>query len=142
LGKAREAGRRAACLSNTRQMAIVMTFYANENKAWYPVIPSGLPGAPVDRQWNRGGVASLFSLEQYGPDEEGPFGYRLNPNTGAGGYAGGGGNRPLLAAYLESFEILTCPSDKIDYYPGNLWWNGTSFDAVAGTFDSSGQQLQ
>ncbi len=36
LGKAREAGRRAVCLSNMRQMGVGLMMYANDNDGWVP----------------------------------------------------------------------------------------------------------
>lgn len=37
LGKAKEAGRRIACVNNLRQLALSMTMYADDNEGRYPV---------------------------------------------------------------------------------------------------------
>ena len=80
LGKARNAARLNKCLANTRQMGLSFTYYANDQKGWFPLVPFRPPpgpsagwtgwNAPTNRflteQWIRGGVASLFSLNQVG----------------------------------------------------------------------------
>lgn len=133
LGKAREAARVAKCLSNTRQMGVIMTYYANEWKGWYPLIPLagqdatdfGRPGGFLNGQWKRGGVAALFSLNQVGQ--------AALTDTRGHGFAGSSltltgdddanekyvdGNKiPLMRPYIESgFGVLTCPSDKEDLW--------------------------
>src|SRR5688572_14526804 len=45
LGKAKEAGRRIACVNNLRQLGLSLIMYANDNEGWYPArnIPSRWP---------------------------------------------------------------------------------------------------
>jgi prepilin-type N-terminal cleavage/methylation domain-containing protein len=120
LGRAREAARAAKCLANNRSMGLVMTLYANDNKSWYPIIPVpkeafGPPNNPkLDQQYIAGGVAGLFSLKQVGQD--GNIGYGGNQPDGASYF--NGKKEPLLRSYLDSYGILTCPSDRQDYYFG------------------------
>lgn len=46
LGKAKEAGRRMACLNNQKQLTLSATMYADENNGWYPPRAAGsLAGA-------------------------------------------------------------------------------------------------
>ena len=125
LGKARQAAQKGVCLSNTRQMGLVMTFYANDNRDWYPVMQ---PPAAVSNngflqgQAAYGGVAGLFSLQQRGDGENIGFYFENNPD--ALGYRNPRDpsnpiKTPLLREYIEGFDILTSPADKIDYYYGS-----------------------
>ncbi|MCC6320498.1 MAG: prepilin-type N-terminal cleavage/methylation domain-containing protein [Phycisphaerales bacterium] len=125
LGKAREASKRTACLSNVRQVSLAMNFYAKDNKDWYPVQPARsfatlFDSAPGQGQYLHGGVAGMFSLEQNGDGAS--LGY-------GGGVTGGlpyiaynnvsGVRNPILADYLDGYGVLHCPSDKIDrFYSG------------------------
>jgi len=134
LGKAREAAQVAQCLSNTRQSGLAMTYYANDQRDWYPVIPYTTAAL---REWrdnrflqgqaNYGGVSGLFSLTQIG-DGEHPGVYH-RPDTSPTFYPGfyldarkSGDSRiirePLLAQYIDGFEVLKCAADKLDYYFG------------------------
>ncbi len=145
LGKAREAAQNAKCLSNTRQMGIAMTTYADDWRGWYPVQP--IPDNPQfnnssnkvsEAQWVHGGVAGLFSLRQIGDGEQSGLG-----GTGDVGYFGApgfinkyadGNDTPLMRDYVQGFDILTDPADKLDYYYGRpptfsintLYPNGTT----------------
>lgn len=125
LAKARNAARIAKCLSNCRQNGVAIMGYAGDWKSWYPIIPlspadlqtyrSGNPRV-LTNQWLRGGLASLFSLNQVGDGVSVGF----NGGTAAEDepnerYADG--NRvPLLRAYLDGFGTLYCPSDAEDRY--------------------------
>jgi len=127
LAKAREAGRNAKCLSNTRQMGLAMTMYANEFKSWYPVMPR--PTAVLWSQQNfYGGVAGLFSLEQVGEGVTGRIGY--------GGLVPGGATysnlstEPLMQAYLSGLSVLTCPADKADVWYGMPYPQSTTYNPV------------
>jgi len=118
LGKAREASRRTACLSNTRSFAIIQTVYANDYKEWYAIKPppGNNPAQLFNSQQGQGGLAGFFSLRQGGDALSGGtdsgFGW-----TTTGGYSNGS-TVPLLGGYADGFEFLTCPADKQDYY-----WN-------------------
>ncbi len=84
LGTAREAARRGVCLSNVRQMGLIMTLYANDQRDAYPVQPPRVGDNLQTYQqrtnaWRRqflngqeehGGVAGLFSLNQVGTEEQ------------------------------------------------------------------------
>lgn len=111
LAAARETAKRTACLNNTRQIGLTMTYYAEEWKSWYPVMPRA-PGADrtvLDDQQAYGGVAGLFSLDQVGDEVRTGYnrGFYRDRNT-----------VPLMSPYLESYESLVCQSDKEDrFYP-------------------------
>src|SRR5437764_11977325 len=53
LGKAKEAGRRIACVNNIRQLGLSLTMYASENDGLFPPryngTPPRWPGALRDR---------------------------------------------------------------------------------------------
>ena len=125
LGKARATAQVVKCLSNTRQSGLTFTYYANDNRDWFPIFvpnanindfrrplnapsPGFLDGAHI-----YGGVAGLFSYEQYGEDRD---------NNQFRGFVGGqdqnGNTVPLLAEYSDTFEYLTCASDKEDRWGG------------------------
>ncbi|MAY74032.1 MAG: hypothetical protein CMJ31_04760 [Phycisphaerae bacterium] len=76
LGKARDSARQLQDLTQVRGMGQSMTFYANDERGWYPLMPfndmgqrawDGVDGdAPrLDRQYDYG-VAGLFSPNQLG----------------------------------------------------------------------------
>ncbi len=127
LGKARESARVTKCLSNTRQMGVMMTYYSNDQKGWYPLIPFTAQGITewnngyLNYQWNRGGVAGLFSLDQLGQS--------TTTATGRGFVGSGPGDDPndkyadnntvpIMRQYTEGgLNVLTCASDRADH-----WW--------------------
>lgn len=132
LGKARESARVTKCLSNTRQMGVMMTYYSNDQKGWYPLLPfntlaqNAWSGGSLDQQWVRGGLAGLFSLNQIG---QAPL-----SDTIGHGYVGSsltdpddgvypdGGTVPLMRQYIEGgYGVLNCASDKED-----LYWGGSA----------------
>ena len=140
LGKARDSARTTKCLTQARAMSQAFSFYANDYKDWFPIMPPGpergLDGRPVvgEKQEARGGLAGLYSLEQQGnlPIAE------QNPSNRTSGWFGitptndqeiidgylnnagqpGGSRAPLMRNYLDTLSILTCPSDKEDVYYG------------------------
>jgi prepilin-type N-terminal cleavage/methylation domain-containing protein/prepilin-type processing-associated H-X9-DG protein len=130
LGKARNAARQAKCLSNVRQNGLALTYYANDWKSWYPIVPLGAAdrqryyqGNPrvLSGQWLRGGLASLFSLNQVGDGVSMGF-TGGTPAEDEPGEAYPDGNRtPLLRAYLAGFGSLVCPSDSEDRYYGAIY---------------------
>jgi len=133
LGRAREAGRVAKCLSNVRQMGVAMSLYANDWRNWYPLMPftnsaeknwKGIGACPepcLSGQEVYGGVAGMFSLFQVGqadgwPDENnGYLGLNQDPDNT---FYADQSTQPIMEPYLSGLEILTCPSDKEDPWYG------------------------
>lgn len=143
IGKARQTAKELVCQTNQRGMGTAFLLYANGNKDWFPVLPAGIrQNAPrptrefvIDNQHGFGGVAGLFSLIQVGDGtwngtaptpttDVGYFGSPLPglPNGGIGYYPNGS-NTPIMADYIDSFEALTCPLDKEDWYFGRTALN-------------------
>ena len=143
LGKARQSARTTKCLTQVRAMGQAFAFYANDFKDWYPIMPPGpvrdaTGNISVDlKQESRGGLAGLYSLEQEGNtpisqqtgnenytrgwfgispvnDQDALDGYNVNSNAGGPG----GARTPLMRNYLDTLNILTCPSDKEDVWYG------------------------
>ena len=139
LGKARESARLNKCLSNTRQISLALTYYANDWKGWYPIVPFAAPGQPggpspgypawnetqpraLTQQWVRGGVAGFWSFNQVGDGTD--MGYNGgSPAPGEVPERYPDLNRnPLLKGYSEALGVLYCPSDKEDrYYPNGVY---------------------
>jgi len=129
LGAARDSAKRLRCLTQVRSVGTAFTYYADDNRDWYPIIPAQQPDPRfLDNQYSAGGVAGLFSTFQIGdgegsldggggPSVSGDVGFVGTPLGGPGAYINGN-DTPLMRGYLEAFEVLTCPSDRIDYY-----WN-------------------
>jgi prepilin-type N-terminal cleavage/methylation domain-containing protein/prepilin-type processing-associated H-X9-DG protein len=131
LGKARNAARLGRCMSNVRQTGLIMTYYANDWKNWYPIVPFRPPALggsigwtqwnsanprTLTEQWLRGGVACFWSLNQIGDGTDtGFYGSSTVEDDPAEQY--GDQNRtPLLRGYTDGFGILYCPSDMEDRY--------------------------
>jgi prepilin-type N-terminal cleavage/methylation domain-containing protein/prepilin-type processing-associated H-X9-DG protein len=141
LAKARTIARNTKCLANTRAMGQIMTFYANDNKSWFPVVPRpiGYNRAFMNQQGRAGGLAGFFSLTQRGSDGNGE-------GWTAGFYPPSAADtdlqdmtKPVLFDYLdENYEILTCPSDKIDIYYGQAWTTGRNLTEALLTTSSTG----
>ena len=145
LGKARDAARVGKCMSNVRQTGLTMTYYANDWKNWYPIVPfrpPALGGSNGWTQWNtatprtltdqwlRGGVASLFSLNQIGDGIDTGF-HGLNNDEDDPAKKYGDDNRvPLLRGYTDGLGALYCPSDKEDRY----YNHGISAPPLDGTY--------
>lgn len=107
--------RRTKCLAQVQQMGDVLVMYSEANKGELPVMPVP-PGLPLfSSQWRYGGVAGLFSLHQVGDGTSTGFGGGLPQ----GGTYSDGGTEPLMASYLSTLEVLTCPSDREDRYYGD-----------------------
>ena len=137
LGKARKAAQSAGCLSNTRQISIVMNAYSIDNREWYPLVPFTTAAA---NGWNSanpylsgqeafGGAAGLFSTYQIGD------GVASQPPTGDTGHVGSlipgqgfvygaypnGNKSAVCASYLDGFGVLKCPSDRETVYWGRFY---------------------
>jgi len=68
LGSARERGRRAACLSNLRQIGIAIQTYATDNDGRIPYGPKAPPFTnPSDFYPSTGAATSLISLQSGAP---------------------------------------------------------------------------
>ncbi len=135
LGKARDAAKAAVCLSDLRQTGLVQSYYANDWNDWFAIMPHPTPtdaanfrrsvrgGSPgyLDNQFVYGGLAGLYSLEQFGEDRN---------NSAFRGFVGGqyrdGNDEPLLGSYSDTFEYLTCAADKADRWGGPAAHNQTS----------------
>ncbi len=130
IGKARETAQALKCQTNNRGVGTAMIQYGHDFRDWFPVMPAAR--TRVDReelmrlQGSIGGVAGLFSLFQVGDAQ---FNGSDAAPTGDRGYTGGGfgigigeypngSDQPLLASYIDSFEVLTCPLDREDNYFG------------------------
>lgn len=130
LGKARSSAQGAKCLSNIRQTGLIMTFYANDNKEWFPLMPFTNAAEQAWRgefgddpylhmQQVYGGVAGLFSLFQIGDgDETGHYGFRSPGGPDSPYYYTRGQTTPLLRDYTDGFGFLNCPADREDRYYG------------------------
>src|SRR5262249_8344966 len=115
LSGAHALARRAKCLSQVQQVGSAFLMYRDANKDSWAVMP-GPPGpALFASQWQYGGVAGLFSLHQVGDGASRGFGGYL-PN---GGTYSNGSTEPLMASYLSTLEVLTCPSDREDRFYGD-----------------------
>ena len=139
LSKARKAAQVTGCLSNARQVSLMMNGYANDSNDWFPLMPfnetahdawTGQFGRPyLTNQHIYGGVAGLFSTFQIGDGEA------TRPPTGDVGHAFSlvpgrgivyeayidGNTSPLLASYTDGFEMLKCPSDRETVYWGRFY---------------------
>jgi len=149
LSKARKAAQVMGCLSNARQVSLMMNGYANDSNDWFPLMPFPPNGnakdawhRPADRdnrepytgptlfdQEKYGGVAGLFSTFQIGDGEAtrpptGDVGHTSSFILGQGVVYGAypdGNKTPLLASYTDGFEMLKCPSDKETIYWGRFY---------------------
>ena len=140
LSKARKAAQVAGCLSNTRQVSLMMNGYSADNNDWFPLLPfidvaadawRGTNGQRpfLHRQEVFGGVAGLFSTFQIGDGvasrpPEGDVGHTFSFVPGRGivyGAYPNGNTTPLLASYTDGFEMLKCPSDKETIFWGRFY---------------------
>lgn len=136
LGKARSAARLGKCLSNVRQTGLILTYYANDWKNWYPIVPfkpPSLPGGPsngwtqwntatpriLTDQWLRGGVACFWSLNQVGDGVDMGFNGGTAVEDEPGEKYLDDNRVPLLRGYTDGLSILYCPSDNEDRYYRN-----------------------
>jgi prepilin-type N-terminal cleavage/methylation domain-containing protein len=123
LGKARDAARKAADLSNIRQMGLAMTTYSTDYKEWFPVLPT--PGNNSNiwgTQHKTGGVAGMFSHWQVGTQGgtvDSPEGWSRLGGTPADSKNWGGDSTPIMQNYVDDLAILTSPAQKEDwnYHP-------------------------
>ena len=107
-----------------------MTVYASEQKGWFPVlaVPRNVTNNKTGRerleaifgaQHRMGGVAGLFSHWQVGTqtgDVQNPEGgseFLGSDPVNAANYDGN--TTPILAEYLDGFEVLTSPAQKESY---------------------------
>ena len=135
LGKAREAAKKAADLSNIRQMGVAMTAYSGDYKDWFPVLPT--PGNNANLfgdQHRMGGVAGLFSHWQVGTNEgtlASPEGWSRLGGTPDNSLNWGGDPDPIMGTYVDSLEILTSPAQQEDYdYHGPPIINASAINTI------------
>lgn len=135
LGKARDAARKGADLSNIRQMGIAFTTYSNDYKDWYPVLPT--PGNNANLfadQHKMGGVAGLFSHWQIGTQEgtaASPEGWSRLGGSYGDSRNWGGDVDPIMGSYVDTLEILTSPAQREDYdYHGPPIINASSINSI------------
>lgn len=135
LAKARLAARKAADLSNQRQMGIAFASYSNDSKDWYPVLPT--PGNNANLfgdQHRMGGVAGLFSHWQVGTQDgtiDSPEGWSRLGGTPDNSLNWGGDRKPIMGTYVEALEILTSPAQREDYdYHGPPIINASSINNI------------
>jgi prepilin-type N-terminal cleavage/methylation domain-containing protein len=136
LGKARDAARLGKCMSNVRQTGLSLTYYANDWKSWYPIVPFRSPTQPggasngwtqwntatprtLTEQWGRGGVACFFSLNQVGDGTDMGFNGGTSAEDEPGEKYLDENRVPLLRGYTDGLGALYCPSDKEDRYYRN-----------------------
>ncbi|MFG0330764.1 MAG: type II secretion system protein [Phycisphaerales bacterium] len=114
LGRARDAARTSACLSNVRQTGIAFTYYADDNRDWYPVVnPFATRRALRDviaGQASYGGLAGFFNLNN-----------RDNPGAGTNARYADGNSKPLLVPYMNDASTLYCPADRLDNIDSRRW---------------------
>ena len=131
LAKARKSAQAAACLSNVRQMGLIMTYYSNEQKSWYPLLPFNAAAQTawnnpnpaqrfLDKQYIFGGVAGMFSLNQVGEGTTAAGYQGFDQGNGLRSYMPDGRQtNPILKPYLDGgYGVLVCPGDKSDTYYG------------------------
>ncbi|HEX8877838.1 MAG TPA: prepilin-type N-terminal cleavage/methylation domain-containing protein [Phycisphaerales bacterium] len=137
LGKARESARNVKCLANMRSMGTTFLLYGNDNKSWLPVMPraSGKTApessvtreARIDQQQFYAGVAGLFNVTQVDEEDSSLNGFT---NKFFPGFYSDGRTKPLLGGgkYVDTYNMLTCPSDRED-----RWYQAYHKGGVAGT---------
>lgn len=137
IGKARTTARDLICQTNLRGVGGGMVLYANDNKDWFPLVPSARGGWPlngdipnrvkiIDGQHGVGGFAGFFSTFQLGDgidngtSLQGDFGYVGDPRRGPNGRGvyPDGRSDPIMASYTETPNVLKCPNDSEDNFFG------------------------
>lgn len=102
LGKAKEAGRRIACVNNLRQLGLSLIMYANDNEGWYPArnVPTRWP------ETLRSGYRDLRILicPSDGPDPKSGSGGAGTADTAPRSYIFNGWN-DYFQQTLASFSI-------------------------------------
>jgi prepilin-type processing-associated H-X9-DG protein/prepilin-type N-terminal cleavage/methylation domain-containing protein len=112
LGRAREAGRRTACLSNLRQLGIAFMQYAEDSRGKYPRAGVYTPFAGHTAGWAAGNGHWVAGTADEPIACVGPG----NPTgcTAVGEYLDGWKARPedgALFAYVRSTQVFVCPSN-------------------------------
>jgi len=134
LGKARNSARQMKCLSNTKSMGLSMSLYANEYKAWYPIVPVANASSETEAQMDKeidanhnklrfgkmgkyGGLAGFFTLNQQGqggPDNPDAICFVGKVFNQVKDTYSDNVTKPVLWKYMDGFGALVCPSDKED----------------------------
>ncbi len=106
LSSARNAARKAVCLSNIRQNGLGMIYYSEEYREWFPVVYWANQNQVFGKQHVYGGMASLYNL------------YNVL-NTGSPGQYADGNTTPLLRGFVVDAGTLHCPADNITNTDGS-----------------------
>ncbi len=127
LSLAREAGRKADCASNIRQLGVMLSLYTDDNEDWIPTlwtwwrdeVPGGWFGSPLHASAGLGqyGDTSLFSACKSLPDRKRKT-YGLNEKLSSNAW--GGANWPPKAAAVRMRQVAT-PTDTIAFVDGCVW---------------------
>lgn len=140
LGSARRAAQQTACASNLKQIGIMSSQYANDQKSWFPFMPISSTGSmtsfkqgnasnPIDPSTgarvrslgdtyqSAGGLAGFFSLFQ-------------NPDGGDGTPTGQMGYAPTQAGRGPDTSVYNSPVHNL--FPGQVSRN----QFAAGTVDA------
>jgi prepilin-type N-terminal cleavage/methylation domain-containing protein/prepilin-type processing-associated H-X9-DG protein len=103
LNKAREKGRRAACLGNLRQIGQGMIMYSDDFGGYFPTLPLGSGGSPAEDNTSSGAFGSYDKLigTQAGAQNN-PYGFTAWARV------------LVVLHYLGNPGVFHCPSDRFD----------------------------
>ena len=144
---AREAGRRAQCINNVRQIILGMHNYESSHKCWPSGYISPAPGAgqqatlpdPVQLDTMTGRQKSVTVINNWLMPAEWGWPAFIKSEMGLGtldldfrvAKFGGGNNQNFLANNIESY---VCPSAK---RPSNAPWGYSTYRGSMGAYDPS-----
>lgn len=144
---AREAGRRAQCINNVKQIVLAMHNYEGAHRCWPPGYISPAPGAgqqatltePATLDTMTGRQRSMTLISQWQMPPEWGWHAFVRSEMGQGtvdldfrvAKFGGGNNQNFLANNIESY---VCPSAKL---PSNRPWGYATYRGNMGAYDPS-----
>ena len=155
LSKARLSAQDLKCQVNAKSVAGVMESYAQDFDQQYPLMTgvfsnmNGRSKKDIIQNQFKLGIAGMFSLFQVGqaewaggsaPPSADLRGYIGGPAQGLGSYPDGS-SVPIMDGYMDEYEILYCPRDKLDTHwqwpTGSSSWFSTYYteDGVGTDFD-------
>lgn len=114
--RAKELSKVVVCMSNTRQIGVVMKSYIADNAGFYPV-------PPLEKYFSTNGYdfCLVYMKYFYGGDDIGGWG----PTSSVPAY-----DRPL-ADYLDPYSVVyRCPADNIAAWGGRSAWEGVTTSYV------------